>query len=98
MPNETRNYVPKLQAVKNIVDEPGSMYGLTLPDIPNHPYFVTVTTSRDIDVTMAAKLAGMPVEEFRSLNPSFAKPVILGATQSADPASLRQRQRLPEAT
>ncbi len=79
MPNETRNYVPKLQAVKNIVMNP-AQYGLTLPDIPNHPYFVTVTTSRDIDVTMAAKLAAMPVEEFRSLNPSFAKPVILGAT------------------
>jgi membrane-bound lytic murein transglycosylase D len=79
MPNETRNYVPKLQAVKNIVSNP-QMYGLALPDIPNHPYFVTVTTARDIDVTMASKLAGMPVEEFRSLNPSFAKPVILGAT------------------
>lgn len=79
MPNETRNYVPKLQAVKNIVGNP-QMYGLTLPDIPNHPYFVTVTTARDIDVTMAAKLASMSVEEFRSLNPSFAKPVILGAT------------------
>jgi membrane-bound lytic murein transglycosylase D len=79
MPNETRNYVPKLQAVKNIVSNP-QMYGLALPDIPNHPYFVTVTTARDIDVTMAAKLATMSVEEFRSLNPSFSKPVILGAT------------------
>jgi membrane-bound lytic murein transglycosylase D len=79
MPNETRNYVPKLQAVKNIIGNP-QMYGLALPDIPNHPYFVTVTTARDIDVTMAAKLANMSVEEFRSLNPSFAKPVILGAT------------------
>ncbi|KMZ11796.1 Membrane-bound lytic murein transglycosylase D precursor [Candidatus Burkholderia humilis] len=79
MPNETRNYVPKLQAVKNLVGNP-QQYGLTLPDIPNHPYFVTVTTSRDIDVTMAAKLASMSVEEFRSLNPSFAKPVILGTT------------------
>jgi membrane-bound lytic murein transglycosylase D len=79
MPNETRNYVPKLQAVKNIVSNP-QMYGLNLPDIPNHPYFVTVTTARDIDVTMAAKLANMSVEEFRSLNPSFSKPVILGAT------------------
>ncbi|KNH06848.1 Membrane-bound lytic murein transglycosylase D precursor [Candidatus Burkholderia brachyanthoides] len=79
MPNETRNYVPKLQAVKNIVSNP-QLYGLTLPDIPNHPYFVTVTTARDTDVTMAAKLANMSVEEFRSLNPSFSKPVILGAT------------------
>ncbi|MGF6777874.1 transglycosylase SLT domain-containing protein [Paraburkholderia sp. GAS334] len=80
MPNETRNYVPKLQAVKNIVANP-QMYGLSLPTIPNHPYFVTVTTSHDIDVDTAAKLANMSTDEFRSLNPSFRKPVILGATQ-----------------
>ncbi len=80
MPNETRNYVPKLQAVKNIVMNP-QMYGLALPSIPNHPYFVSVTTSRDIDVEMAAKLANMSLDEFRALNPSFKKPVILGATQ-----------------
>jgi peptidoglycan lytic transglycosylase D len=80
MPMETRNYVPKLQAVKNIVMNP-QMYGLTLPEIPNHPYFVTVTTSHDMDVDVAAKLANMTPDEFRSLNPSFKKPVILGATQ-----------------
>ena len=79
MPNETRNYVPKLQAVKNIVMN-AQQYGLTLPSIPNHPYFVTVTTSHDIDVDVAAKLANMTTDEFRSLNPSFKKPVILGAT------------------
>ncbi|WP_118180673.1 transglycosylase SLT domain-containing protein [Paraburkholderia phosphatilytica] len=79
MPMETRNYVPKLQAVKNIIMNP-QQYGLTLPAIPNHPYFVTVTTSHDIDVDIAAKLANMTTDEFRSLNPSFKKPVILGAT------------------
>ncbi|GAB7535049.1 transglycosylase SLT domain-containing protein [Burkholderia sp. 3C] len=80
MPNETRNYVPKLQAVKNIIANP-QQYGLTLPDIPNHPYFVTVTTSHDIDVKMAAQLSGLSLEEFKALNPSFSKPVIVGATQ-----------------
>lgn len=78
MPNETRYYVPKLQAVKNIIANPAA-YGVKLPDIPDHPYFVTVTTSRDIDVALAAKLANMPIEEFKALNPSFNKPVILGA-------------------
>ena len=52
MPNETRYYVPKLQAVKNIISNP-ELYGIKLPDIPDHPYFVTVTTSRDIDVALA---------------------------------------------
>ncbi|KDP88833.1 transglycosylase SLT domain-containing protein [Cupriavidus basilensis] len=78
MPNETRYYVPKLQAVKNIIANP-QMYGVKLPDIPDHPYFVTVTTSRDIDVSLAAKLANMPLDEFKALNPSFNRPVILGA-------------------
>ncbi|MCG1054026.1 transglycosylase SLT domain-containing protein [Mycetohabitans sp. B5] len=80
MPSETRNYVPKLQAVKNIVMNP-RQYGLRLPDIPNHPYFVTVTTARDIDVKVASKLAGLSLDEFRSLNPGFKQPVILGASQ-----------------
>jgi len=78
MPTETRYYVPKLQAVKNIIANPAA-YGVKLPEIPDHPYFVTVTTSRDIDVALAAKLANMPLDEFKALNPSFNRPVILGA-------------------
>lgn len=80
MPTETRYYVPKLQAIKNIIAHP-DVYSVKLPDIPNHPYFVSVTTKRDIDVALAAKLADLPLDEFRALNPSFRKPVILGAGQ-----------------
>lgn len=79
LPLETRNYVPKLQAVKNIIAHP-STYSLSLPAIPNHPYFVTVTTDRDIDVQLAAELSGLSLKEFTALNSSFKKPVILGAT------------------
>ncbi len=80
MPTETRYYVPKLQAIKNIIAHP-EIYSVKLPEIPNHPYFVSVTTKRDIDVALAAKLADLPLDEFRALNPSFRKPVILGAAQ-----------------
>ncbi|MBU3585854.1 transglycosylase SLT domain-containing protein [Polynucleobacter sp. AM-26B4] len=80
MPDETRNYVPKLLAVKNIVLNPKS-YGLTLPTLENHPYFVVVTTAKDIDVDLAAQFARMTVEEFKAMNPSFNKPVILGASE-----------------
>jgi len=80
MPDETRNYVPKLLAIKNIVANPKS-YGLTLPTLENHPYFVIVTTEKDIDVDLAAEFARMTVEEFRAMNPSFNKPVILGASE-----------------
>ncbi len=78
MPMETRFYVPKLQAVKNIVASPHA-FGATLPDIGNHPYFQTVTLSRDIDVALAAKLAEVSLEDFRALNPSANRPVILAA-------------------
>jgi membrane-bound lytic murein transglycosylase D len=78
MPIETRDYVPKLQAVKNIVANPEA-YGLTLPPLENHPYFLSVSIERDIDVELAAKLAGMPLEEFQQLNPQMNRPVIFAA-------------------
>ncbi len=77
MPAETRNYVPKLQAIKNILANP-EKYAITLPQVENTPYFVTVRKTEDIDVALAAKLAEMPEEEFRALNPSFNRPLIRG--------------------
>ncbi|MCK9509307.1 MAG: LysM peptidoglycan-binding domain-containing protein [Pigmentiphaga sp.] len=77
MPNETRNYIPKLQALKNIISDPAS-FKITLPDIDNQPYFATLTKTRTLDVETAAKLAEMPLDEFRALNPSFKRGVILG--------------------
>lgn len=78
MPAETRHYVPKFQAVKNIVLAPQS-FGLALPQLENHPYFLSVPIRRDIDVAVAARLAGLPLEEFKALNPQMNKPVILAA-------------------
>jgi len=75
LPTETRNYFPKLQAIKNIVARPGD-FGATLPDIGNHPYFDTVSITRDIDVAVAAQLAEIRLEDFKALNPSHHKPVI----------------------
>ncbi len=79
MPRETREYVPKLMAYKNIVQNPAA-YNMTLPELENHPYFVAIDVTRDIDVVVAAQLAEMSLEDFRNLNPAFNKPVILAAT------------------
>jgi peptidoglycan lytic transglycosylase D len=81
MPAETRGYVPKLQAVKNIVSDP-ERYDLTLADIPDAPYFTVVHTSRKMDVKAAAELAEMPLDEFLSLNPQHNRPVIAGADEA----------------
>ena len=78
MPVETREYVPKLQAVKNIVLKPEA-FGLALQPLQDHPFFLSVTIERDIDVTLAAQLAGLGVDEFQQLNPQMNKPVILAA-------------------
>ena len=78
MPAETRLYVPKLQAVKNIVANPQA-FSTELPLIENHPYFQQVQISRDIDVALAARLADVQIEDFKALNPSARRPVILAA-------------------
>ena len=75
MPAETRHYLPKLQAVKNIVADP-ARFGLTLAPIPNEPYFATITAREHMDVDLAARLAGISIEEFRFLNPAHNKLVI----------------------
>ncbi len=86
MPEETRYYVPKLQALKNIIANPGP-FGIVLDPIPNQPYFATIARERDIDIKLAAKLAEMPVEEFLALNPAFNRPII--------PAAVKARIVLP---
>jgi membrane-bound lytic murein transglycosylase D len=78
MPMETRFYVPKLQAIKNIVSTPDA-FNSKLPLIENHPFFDTVTIKRDIDVALAAKLANVSLDDFKALNPSASRPVILAA-------------------
>jgi membrane-bound lytic murein transglycosylase D len=90
MPAETQHYVPKLQAVKNIVAFPDK-FGIELPPVPNSPYFVAVQKTRDIDVRTAARLADMTPEEFRALNPQFNRPVIVAA---ASPTLLLPADRI----
>ncbi|MGZ5079011.1 MAG: transglycosylase SLT domain-containing protein [Usitatibacter sp.] len=78
LPPETRNYVPKLIAVKNIVLSPGT-YGIELDSVADQPYFTTVEAPAKIDVKLAAKLAGMTEEEFVALNPAYNKPVAIAS-------------------
>ncbi len=75
LPEETRNYVPKLQAIKNIITDP-QKYGLNVDSIPNRPYFARVTTPKQIDAKLAAELAEISYDEFTALNPSYNRPVI----------------------
>ncbi|MGH8678503.1 MAG: transglycosylase SLT domain-containing protein [Burkholderiales bacterium] len=75
MPRETRNFVPKLQAMKNIIDNPSAL-SFAFPEVADRPYFTAVTTSQHMDVQLAAHLAEMSVEDFVLLNPAYNRPVI----------------------
>ncbi len=77
LPPETKNYVPKLQAIKNIVANP-EHYGLNIAPIPDQPYFTKVEAPAKIDASLAAKLAGVSMEEFVALNPAHNRPVLAG--------------------
>ena len=76
LPKETRNYLPKLLAVKNLIRDP-DRFGLILQPIANRPYFAPVVTARHIDVKLAAELAEVTLDEFIALNPAHNRPVIL---------------------
>ena len=80
--DETRNYIPKLHAIKNIVADP-EKYGLVMAEVPNAPYFTVVRTTVRMDVKRAAELAELDVEEFLALNPQHNRPVISGADDYA---------------
>ena len=81
MPNETRYYVPKLIALKNILLRADEL-GLALARLPNRPYFVTIEKTRPIDLKLAAEFAGMTVDEFLELNPAHNRPVIAASRNS----------------
>jgi membrane-bound lytic murein transglycosylase D len=80
LPAETRNYVPKLLAMKALVREP-EKFGLALAPLPNAPYFDQVTVRvASIDVQSAARLAGMSRDEFLALNAAFPRKLIRSDT------------------
>lgn len=74
LPRETEAYVPKLLAMRRIVSEP-ARYGLEFGSMENQPYFVKVDVGGQIDLELAAELAGMSKEDFLSINPGFKRRV-----------------------
>lgn len=70
MPEETRNYVPRLLAIKAIVMDPAAS-GLQLPEIPNEPLFGVVRVPDSLELKLAAQFAGMRLDEFLMLNPAY---------------------------
>jgi membrane-bound lytic murein transglycosylase D len=70
LPAETKAYVPKLLAMRRLVGNPED-YGIAFSPIPNEPYFTRVDTGGQLDLTLAAELAGITLDEVYELNPGF---------------------------
>lgn len=80
--SETQNYVPRLLALTRLVAsavDADDLSAANLPPMADAPYFTAVAVERDIDVTLAAKLAGMSLADFTALNPQHRTPVIVAA-------------------
>ena len=69
---ETINYVPKLQALVNIIANP-EKYGITLAHISNKPYFARVETGSQIDLGVVAKMIDMPITDLQVINPGYTR-------------------------
>ncbi|MCK9382724.1 MAG: transglycosylase SLT domain-containing protein [Sulfuritalea sp.] len=82
LPEETRYYVPKLMAIRNIVLSP-ELHGVELADIPNTPYFAEIDVRTPLDISSVARLAGLPAAEVLALNPSHKSLFISGKGKPA---------------
>lgn len=74
LPRETEAYVPRLLGIAALVDAPED-FGVTLASIPNEPYLTSVELDGQINLKLAAKMAGMSDREIRHLNPGFTNGV-----------------------
>ena len=70
LPRETKAYVPKLLAMKRLVLDPEA-FGLAFSPIPNQPYFARVSTQGQVNLRIAAEIAGISPEDLYELNPAF---------------------------
>lgn len=70
LPKETRDYVPKLLAIIDIIQR-ADEYKIELYPIANKSVVNSVIVDSQIDLTVAATLADLPLDKFQELNPGF---------------------------
>ncbi len=80
LPQETRDYVPKLLALSELVMSPQA-YGVNLSPIANEPYFEVVEVNQRMDLSRVAALADIDEDEMFQLNPAFKQRVTVQPKQ-----------------
>lgn len=85
LPRETKQYVPRLLAYKEILRRPQA-YRIRLRGIPNQPALARIFVNKPVNLRKAAAFAGMPAKQLLSLNsgylhgittPRYSKSIIL---------------------
>lgn len=72
LPQQTMEFVPRILAFSQLIAE-AEKYQVVLPNMPDRPYFVTVEAERQIELSIAAELANLPLEEIELLNPAYRR-------------------------
>ena len=72
LPRETRNYVPRLQALTMIIKDPAA-YGQTLRPIANTPYFSSIDIEAQLDLTIVSNMVGIKTSQLLRLNPGLKR-------------------------
>ncbi|MGA4575866.1 lytic transglycosylase domain-containing protein [Stutzerimonas frequens] len=80
LPRETRDYVPKLLALSQLIEAPEA-YGINLNPIANEPYFEVIALKQRMDLARVAKLADLDEDELYQLNPAFTRRITLDGPQ-----------------
>lgn len=70
LPRETTAYVPKLLALADLVRRPEA-FDIVWQPIANTPQITIVDVGRQIDLAVAAEMAGLTLNELHALNPAF---------------------------
>ncbi len=95
LPRETSEYVPKLLAFAKIVAN-HKKYGMRLPNIANKPYFKRVYVGRQIELSLAAQLAGISWGQFKLLNPAYKRKMTVAYGQHQIVLPIRQARRFKQ--
>ncbi len=74
LPRETQQYVPKLLAIRNIINDP-QKYGIALSSIPNRPTLAVIDARIQTDLSVAASLIPVPAKQLHSLNSGYKRGV-----------------------
>ncbi len=70
LPPQTRNYIPRLLALAQVIAHPEA-HGIRLAPLPNEPLLSSVQIPRPMDLAVAAKLAHIGLRTLRDLNPAY---------------------------